>query len=194
MISILGLRACDGGDGIKIVADIDGVKNNFTVSADFYLENGIAKGVISEDVFLYIEAEDKQYAARRAALRILSPAQCSKRKLYEKLRMRGFPHECAKNASDFAAAHGYIDEDWQIRNYLKTLVEVKHVGRRKILPTLLAKGYGGDKICTVLDETYTEEDFKAAKRAFLIKKFGKTNPETAEEATEMKKALYKQGF
>lgn len=194
MISIVSLRACDGGDGIKIVADVDGVKNNFTVSADFYLENGIAKGDISRDVFFYIEAEDKQYAAKRTALRILSSAQCSKKKLYEKLRMRGFSHECAKNASDFAAEHGYIDEDWQIENYLKTLVEKKYVGRRKVLPMLIAKGYSGSKISALLDEKYSYEDFEIAKQQFLMQKFGKIKPETYEEAEEMKKALYKQGY
>lgn len=194
MISLVSVRACDGGDGIRLLFDIDGEKKSLTVSADDFLAIGVTKGEVDDGVFDEICGADMNYGAVRAAIRILSAGQCSKKKLYEKLRRRGFTHLCAKNASDFAAGHGYIDENWQIENYLKTLVKVKHVGRRKVVPMLLAKGYSGDKISAILDETYTDEDFKAAKREFLMKKYGKTKPETAEEAEEMKKSLYKQGF
>ena len=194
MIRIVSIRTCDSGDGVKIIADIDGVKNTYTVAAEFFLESGIEKGYISEDVIYDLEEQGKLYDARRAAIRILASGQCSAKKLYEKLCRRGFSHKCAKNASDFALEKGYIDEEWQLASYLKILVEKKYVGRRKILPMLLAKGYSGDKILSVLDENYTDEDFKAARHAFLEKKFGKTKAESREEAEEMKKALYKQGY
>lgn len=194
MIRILSFRPCDAGDGIKLYAECDGVKNTYTVSAEFYLENRIEKGDISEDILYDIVEEDKLYGARRAAVRILAAGQCSSHKLYEKLRRRGFPHECAKNATDYVSEKGYIDEDWQIENYLKTLVEKKYYGRRKVIPTLLAKGYSADKISAVLDEKYTEGDFKKFRAEFLLKRFGKTVPETKDEAAEMKKALYKQGY
>ena len=63
-----------------------------------------------------------------------------------------------------------------------------------MLPALLAKGYSGERISAILDEKYTDSDFKKFRREFLVKTFGKTSPETHEEATEMKKALYKQGY
>lgn len=194
MISLVSVRACDGGDGIRLSFDINGEKKSLTVSADDFLALGVTKGEIDEGVFDEICDADMNYGAVRAAIRILSAGQCSKKKLYEKLRRRGFTHSCAKNASDFAATHGYIDEDWQIENYLKTLVEKKYVGRRKVLPMLIAKGYSGSKISALLDEKYSDEDFEIAKQQFLMQKFGKTKPETYEEAEEMKKALYKQGY
>ncbi len=190
---ILRCCACDAGDGVKLTIENDGVKNTYTVSAEFYLENGIKKGDFC-DILDEVTEEDKHYAARRTAIRILNAGQCSAHRLYEKLRMRGFPHECAKNATDFAATSGYIDEDWQIENYLKTLVEKKYYGKRKVLPTLLAKGYSGDKISAILDEKYSDSDFKKFRAEFLMKSFGKTVPETREEVAEMKKALYKQGY
>ncbi|MBQ8837407.1 MAG: RecX family transcriptional regulator [Clostridia bacterium] len=194
MIKLYSVRSADGGDGVRLSFDIDGVKKSFIVSADDFLSLGVTKGELDECVFDEICDADAAYGAVRAAIRILSAGQCSKKKLYEKLRRRGFTHECAKNASDFASKHGYIDEEWQIESYIRELVEKKFVGRRKVVPMLIAKGYSGDKISAVLDEKYTEEDFKAAKRQFLMKKFGKTKPETYEEAEEMKKALYKQGY
>ena len=194
MIEILSLSPCDGGDGIKVACLSDGVKNTYTVSSDFYFEAGLSKGVFDDDLIESIAFEDSVYRARRSAIRMLSAAQCSAKKLYEKLRSKGFSHECAKNACDFASEKGYIDEEWQIENYLKTLVIKKHVGRRKIIPMLASKGYSPDKICKLLDKNYSDGDFANAKCDFLLEKFGKVKPDSYEEAAEMKKALYKQGF
>ncbi|MBQ6893727.1 MAG: RecX family transcriptional regulator [Clostridia bacterium] len=194
MINFLRISPCDSGDGIKLYTECEGVKNTYTVSAEFFLESGIVKGAASKDILYDIKEEEKLYSARRTAIRILSSGQCSAKRLYEKLRRRGFTHECAKNASDYVLEKGYIDEQWQIESYLKELVEKKYIGRRKILPMLVAKGYSSDKILSVLDERYTDDDFKAARQSFLVKKFGKAKPETYEEAEEMKKALYKQGY
>ena len=41
MIEIVSIILCDGGDGVKLGIKVDGVKNTYTVSADFYLENKI---------------------------------------------------------------------------------------------------------------------------------------------------------
>lgn len=194
MIEILNLRPCDGGDGVKVVCMCDGVKNTYTVSSDFYFENSIQKGVFDDDVAELIAEEDRFYNAIRTSIRLLASAQCSVKKLYEKLRLRNFSHECAKNACDFVKEKGYIDEEWQIESYLKTLILKKHVGRRKLIPMLVSKGYSADAVCRVLDKNYSDSDFAQARLEFLAEKFGKTKPETYEEAAEMKKALYKQGF
>ena len=191
---VLRCAAADKGEGVRITIDIDGVKNTLTVSADDFLESGIKKGDISEGDFEYLTEADKRYAARRAALRIISAGQCSAKKLYDKLRMRGFPHECAKNASDFVKESGYIDEEWQIESYLKELIEKRYIGRKKLVPMLLAKGYSADKINAVIDRKYSDRDFTLFKRKFLEKKFGKITPTTRDEALEMKKSLYKQGY
>ena len=115
-------------------------------------------------------------------------------KLYEKLRRRGFPHECAKDAADFVSEKAYIDEDWQIESYLKTLVEKKHFGKRKVVANLISKGYASGKITQIIDQNYGDEYFREAKRNFLLETFQKEKPETQKEAEEMKKALYKQGY
>ncbi len=190
---VLRCAAADNGDGVKITIDIDGVKNTLTVSADDFLTSGIKKGDTDFD-FDFLQEADKRYAARRAALRIISAGQCSAQKLYQKLRSRGFSHECAKNASDFVKEIGYIDEEWQIESYLKELLEKRYIGRRKLIPMLLAKGYSASKINAVIDENYTDRDFAYFRQKFLEKKFGKVSPDTREEALEMKKALYKQGY
>ncbi|MBQ2743837.1 MAG: RecX family transcriptional regulator [Oscillospiraceae bacterium] len=194
MIEVLSTRMCDGGDGISLLISNDGVKNKYTVSADFFIENQVAKGFIDEDLFDYIVQESNNYAAKRAAIRIITNGQCSKDKLYKKLRARGFSHECAKNASDFVDSKNYIDEEWQIENYLKTLVEKKNFGKRKVFALLLAKGYKSEDIARIVDAKYSDSDFKKYRSEFLISRFGKSAPETREEAEEFRKELYKNGY
>lgn len=194
MISILRISPLGNGDTLSVTVESDGEKNNYVVSTQFYMENHLEKGYIDEALFEDIENEDRLCDARNTAIRILRFGQCSKKNLYDKLRRRGFPHECAKSATDFVEETGYIDEDWQIENYLKTLVQKKYFGRRKIIPALAAKGYSSVRISELLDENYTDEDFKKFRTEFLLKKFGKIKPDTPDEAAEMKKALYKQGY
>ncbi len=190
---VLRCAGADSGDGVKITIDIDGVKNTLTVSAEDFLNSGIKKGDTDFD-FESLQEAEKSYTARRAALRIIGAGQCSKTKLYEKLRRRGFSHECAKNASDYVADCGYIDEEWQIESYLRDLVEKRYFGKRKVTLMLLAKGYSAGKINAVIEKKYSNEDFAIFKHKLLEKTFGKVKPETREEALEMKKVLYKQGF
>ena len=185
----------DGGEGITLtVLSADGDKEKLTVSVEDYTAYKLQKGEISEELLFELRAAASVYGAKRAALRILSAGQCSRKKLYEKLLRRGFGASDARAAADFAAEGGYIDETWQIESYLRELVEKRYIGRRKVVPILLAKGYSGERIREVLDEKYTAADFARYKNAFLMKKFGKPTPETREEAEEIKKALYKQGY
>lgn len=194
MISLVSFTYTDGGDGVKITAVREDEKCTLTVSAEDFLNLGIVKGEVSDYDFLEIERAALYYRAYRTAVRMLSSAQCSKKRLYQKLRARSFSHEASLFAAEKAGKGGYIDEKWQIESYLRTLVEKNLCGRRKILPYLLAKGYSAAKINQAIDEKYSEEDFTRAKREFLLKKFGKTKPESPSEAEEFRKALYKQGF
>ena len=194
MISLVSFSSAHGGEGVKVFADIDGVKCSYLISADDFISLGLVKGEIDVSLLDEIEKSDGCYAAYRAAVRILSSGECSAKMLYQKLRKRDFSHGSAEFASKKLLDGGYIDEERQIESYLLQLVTKKFYGRRKIIPYLLARGYSAGKINAVLDEKYTDRDFSAAKKAFLEKKFGKSRPSTREEAAEMKKELYKRGY
>lgn len=192
---IQSLAAVHGGEGITLtILSADGEKQLLTVSAEDYTAYKLQKGEIDGELLLALTEAADLYDARRAAFRILSAGQCSQKKLFEKLCRRGFSAKQARAASDFAASSGYMDERWQIESYLREMVDRKCMGRRKILPALLAKGYRAEDIYAVMDEKYSDRDFAAAKKTFLEKKFGKTVPESREEAKAMREALYKQGF
>ena len=194
MISLVSFRSVDSGDGVKIVADRDGEKISLVISADDFLSLSVVKGECDEALFEEISVSASNFSAYKSAIRMLSVGQCSKKAIYDKLRRRSFSHSAALYASEKVFSRGYINEKWQIENYLKTLISRKFCGRRKAVPFLLAKGYKSADISEVLEENFSESDFAKAKEQFLLKKFGKTKADSAAELAEMKKALYKQGF
>ncbi len=194
MICLVSFCSANSGDGVKAVADCDGEKCSFVISAEDFLSLGLVKGEISAKTLGKIKKAEENYSAYRAALRMLSFGGCSAKALYLKLRKRSFSHNASEYAAKKVACGGYIDEEKQIENYLRQLVTKKFYGRRKILPYLLARGYSGDKIIALLDENYSESDFSRAKVQFLEKKFGTSVPKTPAEAAEMKKELYKRGY
>lgn len=187
------LAATDGGDGVRVTLDIDGAEEVYTVSAADHFLLGLKKGELDGERYLELTVAADRYAAVRAALRSLAAGQCSAKRLYIKLLAKHIRSEDAKYAVRFVRNKGYIDERAQIASQLETMIRRKHLGRGRVMPTLMAKGYAMKDILAVLDAEYGESDFAEAKRAFLMEKFGKTAPADPAEAAEMKKALYKWG-
>ena len=188
--------AADGGDGVRLtLADFaDGEGRTLTVSAEDFVAMRLAHGGMDADTLAAVTAAAGKYAALRAAYRMLAAGQCSRRRLYEKLRARRISDADARFAVDTAYEKGYIDEAWQLQSYIRTLTKGKQYGPRKLYAALAAKGYDGAEIRRAMDENFGEDTVRAAKRAFLEKKFGKTVPATRDEAQAMRQALYKQGF
>ncbi len=193
MIKVVSLTAADGGDAIRIVFSVDGEEETYTLSAADHFLIGLRKGECDGETYLSVVTAADRYAAVRAALRSLAAGQCSAKRLYCKLLAKHIRAEDAKYAVRFVRDRGYLDEKAQILSHLRVMLGRKHMGRGKIMPTLLAKGYRAADITAALEENFTESDFAEAKEAFLLAKFGKTAPDTPAEATEMKKALYKWG-
>ncbi len=194
--TVTRLTSADGGDGVRLtLADFqDGEGHTLTISADDFLAMRIVRGAMDADTLAAVTEAAGRYAALRAAIRMLGAGQCSRRRLYEKLRARRITDADATFAVDTVYAKGYIDEDWQLRSYIRTLTAQKQYGPRKLYAALAAKGYRGDDIRRAMDENFGAEEIRAARRVFLEKKFGKTVPETRDEAAAMRQALYKQGF
>lgn len=193
---ITRLCAVDGGDGVRLtLASLAGGEgDSLTISADDLLALGVERGEIDAVRLAELTAAAGRYDALRAAYRMLAAGQCSRRRLYEKLRARRISDADARFAIEQADEKGYIDEAWQLKSYVRTLTAQRLLGPRKLYAALLAKGYRAAEIRRAIEENYGEDAVRAAKRAFLEKKFGKTEPQTREEAQAMRAALYKQGF
>ena len=194
MILVTHFCATDGGEAVKITVDVDGEEETYVVSAADHFTLSLRKGEIDGETYVSLRLAADHYKAVRLASSLSAHSPCSAKRLFGKLRQRGISAGDAQYAVEFLLRIGFLDEHWQIQSYLADMVGKKHMGRRKVVPALLQKGYPSAKINAVLEAHYTENDFSEAKRAFLLKKFGKTSPATREEAETMKKALYKWGF
>lgn len=179
---------------LTLAAPANGEGDCLVLSTDDFLSLGVACGPIDAARLAELTAAAGRYTALCAAYRMLAAGQCSRRRLYEKLRARRISDADARFAVEQADEKGYIDEVWQLRSYVRTLTAQRQFGPRKLYAALLAKGYRAEEIRRAIDENYGEDAVRATKRAFLEKKFGKTAPQTREEAQAMRAALYKQGF
>ncbi|MBQ9429558.1 MAG: RecX family transcriptional regulator [Clostridia bacterium] len=193
-VTLCRLVAVHGGEGVELYLNVDGEQRSLVLSANDCVELGLMRGELSDGIFNEIERRAAAYAARRAALRILAAGKCSQKQLAQKLRARRFSAQDAAAAAAYAAEKGYIDERWQVENYVETLFFNKGYGPRKIRPFLLQKGYAPDEIDRAIAEKIDGDRLAAAKAAFLKKKFGKTKPQSYEEAAAFRAALYRNGF
>ena len=105
-------------------------------------------GAVNRETVQELRREAQICAAIEAGLRALGAAGASRRRLTEKLRVRGYDREIAATAVELLAEKGYLkEEEGAIREAEKGLAKLW--GDRRILADLHAKGYGEEALCAV---------------------------------------------
>lgn len=150
----------------------------------------LAGSLLDGDTVERIRAFSEAHAANSAALRILSFGDNNKKTLSQKLRKRGFSAASTLSAIEAMQKRGYIDEQDQVYRLCVSAANRKLWGPRKILLTLLGKGYAQADIKDAIARAVTvgEIDFTATKRALLEKKSSEDDPQ------KIRALLYRYGF
>lgn len=166
-------------------------KIEYTVSEKEYRELG---SPLTGDENLDIEALaecDIRYKAKLYALRILSFGDNSELALKRKLVARSIPSKIAAEVSAEMVGLGYVDEYRQLERLVENEVNVKLIGKEKLFPKLISKGFSREKIESVLEDLISHGivDFDKNKRLLIEKKLGS---DASEE--EVRKLLYKFGY
>lgn len=161
-----------------------------TVPAEDYFAAGapVARDLLTAESYrILCRTAEKKAALNRACL-ILENGDNSASALHRKLRMRGFSEESTADAIAFVIQQGFLDENAQLQRYVAQLAK-KEIGRRKMVTTLLQKGYPGDAIRGAIQsaEENGSLDFDAIREA-LLQKYAPSTPE------EKRKLLYTHGF
>lgn len=170
----------------------DGEKKlEYTVSEKQYSELG---SPLTGDEYSDIEALcecDMRYRAKLYALRILSFGDNSELALKRKLIARSVPPKIAAQTAAEMVGLGYVDEHRQLERLIENEVNQRLVGRGKLFPKLISKGFSRDKIESVLDELISHGivDFEKNKRILIEKKLGASASEE-----EVRALLYKFGY
>ena len=102
-------------------------------------------GAVNSETVQELRHEAQICAAIEAGLRALGAAGASRRRLTEKLRVRGYDREIAATAVELLAEKGYLkEEEGALREAEKGLAKLW--GDRRILADLKSKGYADGAI------------------------------------------------
>ena len=199
-LRIARILPANGGDGMQIyvmpaslLPPVYRPNGILTISVDDYFNLSLDLGPISPEVLPKLMECADRYAAVRYAIRVLSGGLCNRQQMARKLFLKGYSDKAIRQAVSFLVECGYIDEPAQVESYVRVCVERRGYGPRRIRALLMKRGYAREDVEKTLD-AYTDEDFENSKQAFLLRRFGKLEPDTPEEAEKFRKVLYDHGF
>ncbi|MBO5907883.1 MAG: RecX family transcriptional regulator [Clostridia bacterium] len=171
----------------------EGEKVAYTVSERLFFElSGFSVGEeIDVDTLEQIKGEDEYYTAKKKALSLLSYSDNNERNLVNKLCMRGIGPRVAEQVAREMVSLGYINEERQLERIILNEANVKLKGQKRIVSSLLSKGYKTEKIKEIMSELVKrgEIDFRENAQRLIDKKLG-------EDYTDDERAalLYKSGY
>ena len=85
--------------------------------------------------------QDSRKRAIRSAMNMLEYATCSRARLREKLQRKGYTQEDVAAALTYVTAQGLLNEARDAAHAVEYLANARLCGKRKIVESLLAKGY-----------------------------------------------------
>ena len=98
----------------------------------------------------------KHKKAARSALNMLDYADCTEKKLIEKLRRKGYDEEEIDYAVAYAKRVGYLNDSRLIANAVYGIANSKLYGKRRVIAELFTKGFKREDIDAV---DFEEIDF-----------------------------------
>ena len=106
--------------------------------------------------------------AARSALNMLDYADCTEKKLREKLARKGHDEDAIDFAVSYAKKVGYLNEARYLENAVYAIANSKLYGKRRLVTELYTKGFKREDIANI---DFSEIDFAAncAKRILKIK-------------------------
>ena len=123
--------------------------------------------------------------ARQKGLLILGYGAYSAKATKQKLRQKGFSEAAADDAVEYLIEKKFLDEKRDALRLCESLIRKKY-GRKRILSSLCAKGYG-DEAISAAEEFLDGVDFTELCREVIKIKF----KELPKDRSEMQKAIAK---
>jgi SOS response regulatory protein OraA/RecX len=168
-------------------------EEKYTVGHALYMQIGEVRGgdALSSESVAMIKTEDESRRARKAALSLLSYADNSRRRLFEKLRRKGISAEIAERTVSDMIGEGLLSEERQLESAVLSLAEHRLFGPYRILADLSSKGYRGEDIRAAIHAAMEKGDIDFNKN--LARLFEKKLGENATEE-EKRKLKFTYGY
>ncbi len=190
---VLALRAAGGG--ARLLVDIETCEGGETRHETLSLFSARLSrlprvGAISEEKLAELRREAAAGEAINAGMRVLAFGRCSRKRLSEKLRMRGHAPDAVSAAVVELSARGYLQEsDGALREAERALAKLW--ADRRILADLHAKGYP-DEALDAVRERLLDEDEPARCRTLVRCRIG--SPRDAAERRRAVAFLVRYGY
>lgn len=179
MYRITEILPTSSGDRLLLrLLSSDGEAVTVNISCKTYGEMGLKKGELSDEAASSLMNAAEREKAVIKGLSILGYGTNSQRKLCQKLREKGFSREVAEGAAEYLAQKGYVDENRDALRLCESMIK-KGYGKKRILASLRAKGYGDDAMQTAY-EMLSEVDFVPVCARVIKAKF-RVLPESRED-------------
>lgn len=179
MYRITEILPTSSGDRLLLrLLSSDGEAVTVNISCKTYGEMGLKKGELSDETASSLMNAAEHEKAVIKGLSILGYGMNSQRRLCQKLREKGFSSKVAEGAAEYLTQKGYVDESRDALRLCESMIK-KGYGRKRILSSLRAKGYGDDAM-HVADEMLSEVDFVPVCVRVIKSKF-RVLPESRED-------------
>ncbi len=168
-------------------------EERYTVGHALYHALGEVRGgdALSAESVEMIRREDECRRARKAALSLLSFADNSRRRLYEKLRRKGISAEIAERTVADMVSEGLLLESRQLEGAVRTLANRRLFGPYRILSDLCAKGYKSEDVRAAIHEAQQKGDIDFNENAKHL--FEKKSVDSS-DVDEKRKLLFTYGY
>lgn len=130
-----------------------------TTSAEVLADLGIRMGhIASADELSHQIDEAEPVLARAKALRLLNYRERSVSELAGRLEQDGYPAEVARKVASDLEASGLVDDERFAHALARQLLEIRGLGRRRVLADLATKGVDPEVAANAVDELVSVAD------------------------------------
>lgn len=167
------------------------LRHRIRLLAEQYMALRPAVGVVDAAFLERLISAGRLCDAIRKGMELLGYGNMSCRRMSDKLVVRGFDREVAREATVYLSDHGYLSEENTALRFAEQGVR-KQWGPRRIREDLFARGFSSETISVTM-ESLDEVDFSEICARVMTKKYGGV-PQDPAARRKMIAALMRLGF
>ena len=169
----------------KVILRLDGAEDLVLYKREF-TRLGVSEGDdLPDEVYDSLISEILVPRARRRALHLLERGDRTEADLYRKLCDGGYPAPVARDALEYVASYGYVDDERYASNYIRYHQDKR--SRRRLISDLTSKGISADIIDRAMEQEFETSEADQIRRLLEGRRF---DPQTADQRERQKQIRF----
>ena len=163
---------------------------------DLVLKYNLTKAKqITQELLTSISAEQRKYNVKQAAYNYSTAKPRTRAQIRQKLKLKEFSHDEISYALDFLADYNLIDDRKYAENFIKSAIDRKHQGKRRLEAELMRRGVDREIIRAAIESETSGVDMLETARAAAEKKIRINSHKPIEKRrNSLRDYLLRQGF